>query len=132
MLDCWQLEVKLHNPAWTTLEAFVAAEPSWDLIKKMSETIVEKYVATTPNLSVLRDRPLNQWDCRFENQILRNQDELLYVELCHAINAGDVGRIKSSFVPWSYIFKATGKHKYASQIVRFEQDLKHKYPPELR
>jgi len=32
MLDCWQLEAKLQNPAWTTLEAFVAAEPSWDLI----------------------------------------------------------------------------------------------------
>lgn len=132
MLDCWQLEAKLQNPAWTTLEAFAAAEPSWDLIKKMSEIIVEKYVATTPNLSILRDRPLDQRDCRFENQILRNRDELLYVELCHAMNAGDVGRVESSFVPWSYIFKATGKYKYASQIVKFEQDLKHKYPPELR
>jgi len=98
----------------------------------MSETIVEKYVATTPNLSVFRDRPLNQQDCRFENQILRNWDEILYVELCHAMNAGDVGCVELSFVPWSYIFKATGKHKYTSQIVRFEQDLKHKYPLELR
>ncbi|KII91006.1 hypothetical protein PLICRDRAFT_106940 [Plicaturopsis crispa FD-325 SS-3] len=132
ILDCWRLDARKRNSSWTSLKAFAHARPSWDLITEMSESIVKNYVATTPNLSDLRRRPAQARDKQFENQTLRNRDELLYVELCHAMNAGDIGRVEASFLPWSYIFKATGKHKYASQILLFEKDLREKFSAELR
>ncbi|KAG2090510.1 hypothetical protein BD769DRAFT_1371641 [Suillus cothurnatus] len=60
---------------------------------------------------------------RFKNQTLRNRDELLYIDLCQAMNTGDIGRVEASFLPWIYIFKATSKHKYLSQISRFLNNL---------
>ncbi|KAG1850877.1 hypothetical protein F4604DRAFT_1592699, partial [Suillus subluteus] len=71
-------------------------------------------------------------DKRFENQVLRNRDELLYIDLCQAMNAGDIGRVEASFLPWIYMFKATGKHKYATQILHFLTNLRYNYPGELR
>ncbi|KAG1876726.1 hypothetical protein DFJ58DRAFT_622689, partial [Suillus subalutaceus] len=64
-------------------------------------------------------RPRQERDQRFENQVLPNRDELLYVNLCHAMNSGDIGRVKASFLLWIYIFKATKKHKYAYHTARF-------------
>src|SRR5882762_7605209 len=112
MLDCWRVKAVKRNPLWVSLQAFAEAKPDWELITDMSESIVDSYVAGTPHLSKLRRKTLEQRDQVFENQILRNRDELLYVELCHAMNAGDIGRVETSFLPWTYIFKATGKHKY--------------------
>lgn len=132
MLDCWRVEVGKRDPSWTTLEAFAKAKPTWDTIVNISESIVDNYVATTGKLRDLRDKELQERDQRFENQILRNRDELSYVELCHAMNAGDIGRVEASFLPWCLMFKATGKHKYASHILRFMHDLKTKYSAELR
>ncbi|KAG1906352.1 uncharacterized protein F5891DRAFT_942036, partial [Suillus fuscotomentosus] len=71
-------------------------------------------------------------DRHFENQVLRNQDELLYIDLCQAMNAGDIGQVEASFLPWIYMFKATGKHKYAVQILHFLTNLQYNYPVELR
>ncbi|KIL00961.1 hypothetical protein PAXRUDRAFT_776032 [Paxillus rubicundulus Ve08.2h10] len=99
ILDCWQIEAWSQDRSWTTLELFAKAKPSWELVTLMSRTIVHKY--------------------RFENQSLRNRDELLYVDLCHAMNTGDIGRVEASFLPWIYIFKATGKHKYATHMTKF-------------
>lgn len=132
MLDCWRLEAEERDPSWTTLAAFAESKPDWQLIVEMSEVIVEKYVAKTPNLSEQRDRPATLRDKRYENQMLRNRDELLYVELCHGMNAGDIGRVETCFVPWTYMFTATGKHKYAKQILGFAKAMRSRYSPELR
>ncbi|KII83139.1 hypothetical protein PLICRDRAFT_58552 [Plicaturopsis crispa FD-325 SS-3] len=133
MLDCWRVEARRRNPPWTSLKVFAELNPDWDLITEMSENIVENYVATTPDLSKMRRRPTDQRDKQFENQILRNRDELMYVELCHAMNTGDIGRVEASILPWTYMFKATGKHKYASQILRFMSDMAAtRYSTELR
>ncbi|KAH7913660.1 hypothetical protein BJ138DRAFT_1001804, partial [Hygrophoropsis aurantiaca] len=132
MLNCWQIEASRHNPQWTTLEEFAAAEPSWDSIVKVSETIVQKYVAGGTLLRGFRAKPSGERDRRFENQLLRNRDELLYVDLCHAMNSGDIGRVEASFLPWIYIFKAVGKHKYAAQMSQFNTHLKYKYPEGLQ
>jgi hypothetical protein len=48
------------------------------------------------------------------------------------MNTGDIGRVEASFLPWIYIFCATGKHKYASQVARFLKSLHEVYPPALR
>jgi hypothetical protein len=132
MLDCWRLEAQSVNREWTTLELFAASKPSWDAIVSMSHTIVQKYVVRTDTLDCARAKPKEQRDRRFENQVLRNRDELLYVDLCQAMNAGDIGRVEASFLPWIYMFKATGKHKYAVQILRFLTNLRYNYPVELR
>ncbi|KAF8993894.1 hypothetical protein BDQ17DRAFT_1194111, partial [Cyathus striatus] len=91
-----------------------------------------KYVATTPSLSNARDNDPQARDKLFENQILRNRDELLYVELSHAMNAGDIGCVEASILPWVHMFKATGKHKYASQMLHFMINMRDVYPPELQ
>lgn len=131
ILDCWRIEALRQNSDWSTLERFAASEPSWKEIEDMSHSIVNKYVAATPDLDAARKKPPNQRDKRFENQTLRNRDELLYIDLCHAMNAGDIGRVEASFLPWIYMFKATGKHKYASQITKFLTNLQFNYPEDL-
>ncbi|KAG1899746.1 uncharacterized protein F5891DRAFT_953352, partial [Suillus fuscotomentosus] len=67
----------------------------------------------------------------FENQTLHNCDELLYIDLCQAMNTGDIGHVEASFLPWIHMFKATGKHKYASQMLRFLMNLQLNYPVAL-
>ncbi|KAG2087739.1 hypothetical protein BD769DRAFT_1632408 [Suillus cothurnatus] len=84
-----------QNPEWSTLENFAVSEPKWDDVVAMSHTIVWKY-------------PSTGCDKQFENQMLRNRDELMYIDV-----------LEASFLPWIYVFKATGKHKYASQMIKF-------------
>jgi len=132
MLDCWQIEAHHQNTACATLEKFAESEPTWDVIITMSHTIVQKYIATTDGLDAARSKPVGQRDKRFENQTLCNRDELLYIDLCQAMNTGDIGRVEASFLPWIYIFKATGKHKYSSQISRFLNNLQFNWPESLR
>ena len=98
MLDCWWLEAKARGSNWASLEDFARSKPSWDLIVEMSESIVEKYVATTPIISKARNKTGKEQDKIFENQTLRNCDKLLYLELSHAMNARDIGRVEATFL----------------------------------
>ncbi|KAG2158702.1 uncharacterized protein EDB93DRAFT_1237957 [Suillus bovinus] len=108
----------LRQPVeWQTLEKFGKSEVEWDLLVEMSEVIVHK--------------PVSEQDQQFENQCLRNRDQLLYVDICQAMNAGDIGQVEASFLPWIYIFCVTGKHKYAAQINKFSMNLQYTYPKDL-
>lgn len=131
MLDCWKIEVKSRNPLWTSLEQFAKSKPSWDVIVQISEAIVSKYVATVPSISKTRKKAETIRDQIWENQILRNRDELLYLELSHAMNAGDIGRVENTFPAWIYLFHATGKHKYSAHTLQFLFNLHRVYPPNL-
>ncbi|KAH9009876.1 hypothetical protein EDB84DRAFT_1280211 [Lactarius hengduanensis] len=134
ILECWRKESSLlvsADPGSVSLKAFAETKPDWELIVKISEDIVRKYVATTEGLLELRAKPESERDQQFENQALRNCDYLSYVDLCNAINIGDVGRVEASFLQWIYLFCGTGKHKYASQLARFLRNLHEVYPPEL-
>ncbi|KAH8980613.1 hypothetical protein EDB92DRAFT_1805673, partial [Lactarius akahatsu] len=77
-------------------------------------------------------KPESKRDQQFENQALQNHDYLLYVDLCNAINVGNVGWVEVSFLHWIYVFRATGKHKYASQLARYLKNLHEVYPLGLR
>ena len=35
------------------------------------------------------------------------------------MNIGDIGRLKQCLLPWILLFKATGKHKYATAMEKF-------------
>ena len=133
ILECWWTEASAQDPDnIASLKDFAVLKPDWDLVVKISDDIVQKYVATTEGLSTSRANPETDRDQQFKNQTVRNRDYLLYVDLCNAMNAGDIGRVEASFLPWIYIFCATGKHKYASQLARFLKNLHEVYPPALR
>ncbi|TFK60261.1 hypothetical protein BDN72DRAFT_940533 [Pluteus cervinus] len=124
ILDCWRLEAQERNPEWTSITKFAESESAtWEAIVEMSESIVSKYVARTPSLKDLRRKTESERDMMFENQILRNRDELLYLETSHAMSSGDIGRVEDTFLPWIYHFKSTGKHKYANHLQEFMTDL---------
>lgn len=129
MLDCWGIEARCENAAWTSLEEFAKADPSWDLIVEMSNRIGQKYVGTALKVSILRRDAAR--DQIFENQVLRNRDELFYLELHHAIKSGDIGRVEDTFMHWIFMFKATGKHKYAHHMLQTMLNLEDLYPPKL-
>ncbi|KAG2109297.1 uncharacterized protein F5147DRAFT_576122 [Suillus discolor] len=132
ILDCWLVEAQTRNSTWDSLEVFAKCAPSWELIVEMSESIINKFVANTTTLMNLRQRPRQERDQRFENQVLRNRNELLYVDLCHAMNSGDIGQVEASFLSWIYIFKATKKHKYAYHTARFMVQMRYIYPEDLQ
>lgn len=129
MLDCWRIEARSTNVAWLSLEDFARDDPPWELIVEMSTKITEKYVGIVSKVCDLRNK--SDRDQIFENQVLRNRDELLYLELHHAIKAGDIGRVEDTFLHWILMFKATGKHKYAHHMLQTMLNLEDLYSPQL-
>ncbi|THU81485.1 hypothetical protein K435DRAFT_693507 [Dendrothele bispora CBS 962.96] len=129
MINCWSVEAK--KKGYGSLEDFAASTPKWEDLVTMSENIVQLYVASSESLSEYRDCLPERRDQCFENQILRNRDELLYVDMSYAMNAGDIGCVEASMGPWIHLFKATGKHKYATHMLHFLKDLKDRFPSEL-
>jgi len=57
---------------------------------------------------------------------------LLYKEMSYAMNSGDIGRVETLFSAWIYLFRATGKHKHATQIIKFLTDVHFVYPEGLQ
>src|SRR5882762_4292626 len=129
VLDCWRLEAL--SLGHRNLEMFFAAQPSWELISKMSKTMVQKYLPGR-NFGDIRQGDDANRDICFENTAVRKQHGLLYLELSHSMNYGDVGRILRLFPYWIALFKSTGKHKYTAHMIRFLTDLDNVYPPKLR
>ncbi|KAJ7218441.1 hypothetical protein GGX14DRAFT_356865 [Mycena pura] len=133
-LDAWRVEVLRRNPKWTSLEEFAASKPSFELIEGISNYLASHYVGGAEDLNIyeLRARPAAERDQQHENILQIHQYFLLYEEISRAMNYGDIGRIETCFPPWIYIFKATGKHKYATHMVKFLTDVHFVYPPPLR
>ena len=129
VLDCWRIEV--IGRGFNNRAAFAKSEPSWASIVELSEVMVKKYLPGK-DFDKKRDEPKANRDMIFENVALRKQHGLLYLELSHAMNYGDVGRILRLLPYWIAIFKATGKNKYSAHMIRFITDLDHVYPPQLR
>lgn len=57
---------------------------------------------------------------------------LLYKELSWSINEGDIGHVETLFPSWIYLFRATGKHKYAKHMMKFLTDIHFVYPSKLQ
>jgi hypothetical protein len=76
----------------------------------------------------LRRQPADRRDIQHENALLLNRYCLLYEEFSHAMNFGDIGRVETCLVSWILIFRATGKHKYATHMTRFLSDVHFLYP----
>jgi hypothetical protein len=130
-IDCWSVETAQRNPEHTTLEAFAASKPSLEELKNMANWIATHYVADS-RMERLRKEPKGQRDQQYENALLLNKYCLLYEELCHAMNVGDIARVETCLITWIFIFRATGKHKYATHIIKFLSNVHFVYPRGLR
>ena len=97
----------------------------------MANNMAKKYIPQD-NLSAMRELPKAQRDKQHENSLLRMQYFLLYEEISYAMNAGDIGRVELCFLPWMMIFAACGKHKYATEMQRYLENVHFVYPKKLR
>lgn len=129
-MDCWQLEAQHCNPACKDLEIFATSEPTWETLQQMAIRITQTYIAGE-KFSQEHQKDLKARDWGFENMLLRNQDFLDYIELCHAMDYGDIGQVEEMFMPWICVFKATGKHKYAVAMTQMLYNLLNVYPAPL-
>ncbi|KAH9839263.1 uncharacterized protein C8Q71DRAFT_704520 [Rhodofomes roseus] len=131
-LECWRQEISTRRPQnFATLEAWAESAPSLEDVEKIANVLVRKYVANARSARARYDVP-DQRDQQSENIRMRERYFLLYEELTWALNAGDIGSVEDCFMPWVFIFKGCGKHKYATQMVHFLYDLHFVYPVQLR
>ncbi|KAJ7216067.1 hypothetical protein GGX14DRAFT_562506 [Mycena pura] len=134
-LDAWRVEVKRRKPlVWKSLDNFAASKPTFANLVELSEYLASHYVAGAEDLNIyeLRMKPALERDHQHENVLQMHQYFCLYEEMSFSMNYGDIGRVETLFPPWIYIFKAVGKHKYASHMAKFMTDVHFVYPPPLR
>jgi hypothetical protein len=135
-LDAWRVEVQQREKEWDSLESFAKTKPTLAELQKMANDLPLKYVASNRSREVdihaLRELPRAKRDAQRENVLLMHLYFLLYEEITHSMNYGDIARLETTFSPWIPIFKGTGKHKYASSMCKFLIDLHWRYPEPLR
>ncbi|KZP14845.1 hypothetical protein FIBSPDRAFT_751267 [Athelia psychrophila] len=133
-LDAWQTELERQNPAWVTLDDFAATKPTQESIHELANNLACHYVAgyEANIFEMCSEHKLDERDGQHENVLLMNQYFLLYKEITFAMNHGDIGRLETLWPVWIYIFKATGKHKYASHMTSFMTDIHFVYPEGLK
>ncbi|KAG1846699.1 hypothetical protein C8R48DRAFT_750575 [Suillus tomentosus] len=131
-LDAWRVEAKKENSAWSSLELLASAKPSLEMLEGLANNMAVNCVAGSDTIYEQRSQPASTRDKQQENMMLLHQYFLLYEELSWAMNEGDIGRIETLFPPWIFLFRATGKHKYAKHMVKFMTDVHFMYPERLR
>ena len=130
-LDCWRVAVKTRYPEFATLEDFAKSKPKLDVMKAIAKELVDEHVADY-TLSWKRMEPAEDRDEQFENASLIMKYLLLYEELAYAMNFGDIGRLERCLLQWIPLFKATGKHKYATAMEKFLVETHFECPEALR
>lgn len=130
-LDCWRLQASKINSQYETLQQYAESKPTWEQLQTQAAEMAITYVAGT-DLDRNQRRADSERDQVNENMLLRQQMFLLYEELSYAMNEGDIGRLETCFLPWSYIFQGTGKHKYAAALKQYLKNVYFRYPARLR
>ncbi|KAG2121792.1 hypothetical protein BD769DRAFT_1389942 [Suillus cothurnatus] len=130
-LDCWQIEVEKMNNAHKTLDDFAISKLSLEELKDIANRLAREYIATY-RLTRVRRQPDERRDKQYENNLLINKYFLLYEELSYAMNIGDIAHVETCIITWTLIFKATGKHKYATCMTEFLINLHFNYPAGLQ
>ncbi|KAJ3560033.1 hypothetical protein NP233_g11098 [Leucocoprinus birnbaumii] len=132
-LDCWRLEARdTIDSLIASLDDFAKLEPSWETLVRMAKSLCIKYVPGQDTLPDLRRMADKSRDKVHENTLLQHQIFLLYEEITHAMNYGDIGRLEHAFPAWSMIFAGCGKHKYSAELMRYLTDVHFRYPPGLK
>ena len=131
-LDAWRVEVRKRFPQCQSLEEFAQLEPSLAVLQEIADTLATSYVANSEEIFEARCCSVDTRDKQQENILLMHQYFLLYEELSWSMNEGDIGRVETLFPAWIYLFRATGKHKYARHMIQFLTDVHYVYPEGLR
>ncbi|KAG9074738.1 hypothetical protein FRC06_010495, partial [Ceratobasidium sp. 370] len=122
--DAWRLVVKAKYEVelgeW---------RPTWEQVVEVSRLVVSKYVAA------LSYRPTHQFsnngDMVQDQMRLFNQNAFLYLSITRAARYGDVRRVQDLLPMWIYIWRQTGKHKYARHLTQFLTYLDGGWPTKL-
>ena len=111
-LDAWQVAAGKHQKKdLASLEDYAKLEPNWEDIVLISHDLCCNYVARkSDDLSRKRKQSTVQRNQQQENTLLQMQYFLLYEQMSHGLNHGDIGCVESLFVPWMSIFRGCGKH----------------------
>lgn len=131
-LDCWRLAAIQTGRGIKTLDDFANLQPQWDELEAMAARMVLEHAVSSDTFTQQRCQPIAIRDQERENILLRQQHFLLYEEMSYALNEGDIGRVEDAFMPWVFIFKGCGKHKYAAQMMKHLYNLHFVYPEGLR
>ncbi|KIO02946.1 hypothetical protein M404DRAFT_90843, partial [Pisolithus tinctorius Marx 270] len=129
-LDCWRTELANIDPGLTSLDSFAATEPTFLQLKETADVLAQNYVVTY-TLRRVHQKPSLQCDMQHENALIINKYMLLYEELTHVMNSGEIGHVQLCLIAWILVFKATGKHKYSAYMTEFLINVHFVYPPGL-
>ncbi|OSD04071.1 hypothetical protein PYCCODRAFT_1444206 [Trametes coccinea BRFM310] len=110
-----------HRWGFATLDDWAASKPDFEAVEGTAQSLVREYIEGEDEDIWVR-----------ENTVRTLHYLLLYEELSYTMNAGDISRFETVLVPWICIFRAVGKHKYATYMLRFMHALHIVYPPGLR
>lgn len=103
-------------------------KPTWEQVVEMSRRVVRNFIASQMY------RPAtggNATDNVRDQMRLFLRNGLHYLAITQASRYGDVGRMEELLPEWVYIWKHTGKHKYAAHYSRFLINLDEGWPPEF-
>ena len=131
-LECLRVLVGERYPDCDSLEKLAALRLTLADVLSLSSELALKHASTSGELEKLRFAHRGNRDYQFENTMMRIDYILLYEETSYAIRAGDIGRVETCLRRWIPIFKATGKHKYANNLLEFLTDLHFVYPEGLK
>jgi hypothetical protein len=129
-LQCWA-QYANEKFKHESLKNFAMSELTWEELVVILKVICIEKVATTEIDAMCQRKPA-QCDESNENCLIHEQYFLLYEEISHAMNIGDIGQLELCFVDWAVIFKGCGKHKYAAELIRYLCDVHFVYPPGLK
>ena len=129
-LDMWRVHAQHKNPDHASLELFAESKPTFEDLTKMANDMAQEICcASLPSLR-LKEAPAR--DEVQENALLMHKYLALYEEFSYAMNQGDIGRVETCLVAWIPLFRATGKHKYATHLEQFLLNVHFEYPGGLR
>ncbi|CDO77022.1 hypothetical protein BN946_scf184380.g8 [Trametes cinnabarina] len=132
LLDAWQVEVQ-RRWGFDTLEEWAESKPAVADVEDTARSLIQGHVeGAGQNMWAVQEKFAGQRDKVKENTMRTLNYLLLYEELSFAMNAGDIGRMETLLVSWISIFRAVGKHKYATYMLRFMHALHLVYPEGLR
>jgi hypothetical protein len=105
------------------LQKWFEGRPYMSEMEKIADGIMEMHVAGF-------EEDMDGPDEVHQDHKRMFRDFLLYSELSHSMNTGDIGRVMDVIPFWVLIWRATKKHKYASYYHRFLIKL-HTWPKPL-
>ena len=131
-LDCWLQKVKTINLGFTSLDDFARSKPTWEDLESITCSLSKDHVGNMMKTTSQHEQLAEDSDQKIENTMILMQYFLLYEESSYAMNAGDIRQLESMFLPWIWIFNCCGKHKYASKLRQYLEDIHFIYPKLLR